>query len=116
FGVCFFFYIFLFGGLVGGGWLVFLGVGGGGIVFWGGGWGFGCFGGSCCFAGGGRGGGGGGGGGGRGPRARAGAGGGGELAGTAVVAVPCPPFGSPVLCALAKIINPLLPATGSVGL
>ncbi|WP_258079838.1 hypothetical protein [Nocardia cyriacigeorgica] len=40
----------------------------------------------------------------------------GEQAGTAVVAVPCPPFGSPVLCALAKIINPLLPATGSVGL
>uniref|UniRef100_UPI0024580C44 hypothetical protein n=1 Tax=Nocardia cyriacigeorgica TaxID=135487 RepID=UPI0024580C44 len=40
----------------------------------------------------------------------------GEQAGTAVVAVPCPPFGSPVLCALAKIFNPLLPATGSVGL
>ncbi|TLG03783.1 hypothetical protein FEK35_20785 [Nocardia cyriacigeorgica] len=40
----------------------------------------------------------------------------GEQARTAVVAVPCPPFGSPVLCTLAKIINPLLPGTGSAGL
>ncbi|WP_280488137.1 hypothetical protein, partial [Nocardia cyriacigeorgica] len=62
------------------------------------------------------GGGGGGGGGGGAPGAGPPRGGGGEQAGTAVVAVPCPPFGSPVLCALAKIINPLLPATGSVGL
>ncbi|TLF82513.1 hypothetical protein [Nocardia cyriacigeorgica] len=40
----------------------------------------------------------------------------GEQARTVVVAVPCPPFGSPVLCTLAKIINPLLPGTGSAGL
>lgn len=40
----------------------------------------------------------------------------GEQARTAVVAVPCPPFGSPVLCTLAKILNPLLPGTGSAGL
>ncbi|MBF6438538.1 hypothetical protein [Nocardia cyriacigeorgica] len=40
----------------------------------------------------------------------------GEQARTAVEAVPCPPFGSPVLCALAKILNPLLPGAGSVGI
>ncbi len=30
-------------------------------------------------------------------------------------AVPCPPFGSPVLCALAGVLNPLLTGSAGVG-